>query len=105
MQLLRWNELPTDWKPDPAPDSCVGSAAPAHTQLEYAWGAIGRCSLGRMSTLSGPVRTLAYRLYTLCERKGLAEDARPYNELIGAWAAIEVVADEIGPPEKQGELF
>jgi putative DNA methylase len=61
--------------------------------------------LAGMSAVSGPVRTLAYRLYTLCERKGLAEDARPYNELIGAWAAIEVVADEIGPTEKQGELF
>ena len=32
-------------------------------------------------------RQLAYRLYTLCERAGWAEDARAYNELITAGAA------------------
>jgi putative DNA methylase len=106
VQLLRWNELPTDWKPDPDNVTPVWEAL--HQLIrnlnmhgEQSAGAL----LARMSTVSGPVRTLAYRLYTLCERKGLAEDARPYNELIGAWAAIEVVADEIGPIEKQGELF
>ena len=106
VQLLRWNELPTDWKPDPDHQIPVWEAL--HQLIrnlnmhgEQAAGAL----LASMSTVSGPVRTLAYRLYTLCERKGLAEDARPYNELIGAWAAIEVVADEIGPIEKQGDLF
>ena len=106
VQLLRWNELPTDWKPDPDHPIPVWEAL--HQLIrnlnmhgEQAAGTL----LARMSTVSGPVRTLAYRLYTLCERKGLAEDARPYNELIGSWAAIEVVADEIGPIEKQGELF
>ena len=106
VQLLRWNELPTDWKPDPGRQTPVWEAL--HQLIrnlnmhgEQSAGAL----LAEMSSVSGPVRTLAYRLYTLCERKALAEDARFYNELIGAWAAIEVVADEIGPPEKQGELF
>lgn len=106
VQLLRWNELPTDWKPDLDHQTPVWEAL--HQLIrnlnmhgEQSAGAL----LARMSPVSGPMRTLAYRLYTLCERKGLAEDARPYNELIGAWAAIEVVADEIGPIEKQGELF
>jgi len=106
VQLLRWNELPTDWKPDPDHQTPIWEAL--HQLIrnlnmhgEQSAGAL----LAGMSAVSGPVRTLAYRLYTLCERKGLAEDARPYNELIGAWAAIEVVADEIGPTEKQGELF
>ena len=31
-------------------------------------------------------RQLAYRLYTLCERAGWAEDARAYNELITSWS-------------------
>jgi putative DNA methylase len=106
VQLLRWNELPTDWKPDPDKQTPVWEALHylirnLNMHGEQSAGAL----LAEMSAVSGPVRTLAYRLYTLCERKGLAEDARPYNELIGAWASIEVVADEIGPPEKQGELF
>lgn len=37
-------------------------------------------------------RQLAYRLYTLCERKGWAEDARAYNEVVTSWAGIESAA-------------
>ena len=37
-------------------------------------------------------RQLAYRLYTLCERAGWAEDARAYNEIITSWSAIESAA-------------
>jgi putative DNA methylase len=37
-------------------------------------------------------RQLAYRLYTLCEREGWAEDARAYNELITSWDGIEMAA-------------
>jgi putative DNA methylase len=33
-------------------------------------------------------RELAYRLYTLCERKGWAEEAGYYNALVVAWPAI-----------------
>lgn len=42
-------------------------------------------------------RALAYRLYIFCERKGWAEDARAYNELINAWNGIEVASHEAGP--------
>jgi putative DNA methylase len=106
VQLLRWSELPTDWKPDrdkkvPVWEALHYLIRNLNMHGEQSAGSL----LAEMSAVSGPVRTLAYRLYTLCERKGLVEDARPYNELIGAWAAIEVVADEIGPIEKQGELF
>lgn len=40
------------------------------------------------------MRSLAYRLYTLCERKGWAEDARFYNEVATAWAGMERAALE-----------
>jgi len=45
--------------------------------------------LARMPGRAAAIRQLAYRLYTLCERKGRAEDARPYNELITSWGAVE----------------
>jgi putative DNA methylase len=44
--------------------------------------------LSKMMDKGEPVRQLAYRLYTQCERKGWAEDARNYNELITSWPAI-----------------
>ncbi len=37
-------------------------------------------------------RQLAYRLYTLCERKGWAEESRAYNEVVTSWAGIESAA-------------
>ena len=49
-------------------------------------------------------RQLAYRLYTLCERQGWAEDARAYNELITSWTGIEAAAGA-APTEEQGNLF
>jgi putative DNA methylase len=49
-------------------------------------------------------RQLAYRLYTLCERAGWAEDARAYNEIITSWIAIEAATTRV-PGPKQGVLF
>ncbi len=49
-------------------------------------------------------RQLAYRLYTLCERAGWAEDARAYNEIITSWSAIEAAATRV-PGPKQATLY
>jgi putative DNA methylase len=51
-----------------------------------------------------PTRQLAYRLYTLCERAGWAEDARAYNEIITSWSAIESAA-AAAPKAQQADLF
>jgi putative DNA methylase len=50
------------------------------------------------------MRQLAYRLYTLCERQGQAEDARAYNELITSWEAIEAASHAVGHVNTQTEL-
>jgi putative DNA methylase len=49
-------------------------------------------------------RQLAYRLYTLCERAGWAEDARAYNEIVTSWRGIESAATA-APAPQQGSLF
>jgi len=50
------------------------------------------------------MRALAYRLYTLCERKGWADEARAYNELVTAWTGIEQAAQAAGPVGQQAAL-
>ena len=50
------------------------------------------------------IRSLAYTMYTLCERSDRAEDARAYNELIVAWDDIEATSEKITVNE-QPELF
>jgi len=59
--------------------------------------------LARMPEKGEPLRQLAYHLYTLCERKKWAEDARAYNELIQSWHAIVAASHEVGHKgEQQG---
>jgi putative DNA methylase len=78
------------------------SLAHLNRQGESAAGAL----LSRMSAKGEPVRSLAYRLYTLCERKGWADDARAYNELITSWSAIQdkVSGIDAGPRQLSLDL-
>jgi putative DNA methylase len=43
-------------------------------------------------------RELAYRLYTLCERKKRAAEALSYNGLVQSWPEIDRLAREGGKP-------
>ena len=61
--------------------------------------------LARMPERGESIRQLAYHLYTLCERKGWAEDARAYNELITAWHAIVTSSHDVGHVGEQAELY
>jgi putative DNA methylase len=47
------------------------------------------------------IRQLAYHMYTLCERKKWAEDARAYNELITPWYSVVVASLEAGHKNEQ----
>jgi putative DNA methylase len=38
--------------------------------------------------LGEPARDLAYRLYTICERKGWSAEALPYNTLVMSWPQV-----------------
>jgi putative DNA methylase len=105
VRLLKWSEYPSDW--DPKTDT----RNPVWETLHHLIRALkrdGESGAGRLlAAVMGQgesVRQLAYRLYTLCERQGWAEDARAYNELITSWTGIESAAGA-GPTEKQGDLF
>jgi len=104
VRLRKWSEYPTDW--DPRSDSRLPIWEGLH-QLIRAYRQGGDASSGALlAALEGKaeaVRQLSYRLYTLCERLGQAEDARAYNEVITGWSGIEAAATI--PPEAQGELF
>ena len=44
--------------------------------------------LGKAGDLAEVVRDLAYRLYTICERKGWSQEAQAYNMLVTSWSGI-----------------
>ena len=107
VRLLKWAEYPTDW--DPRTDKRTPVWEALH-QLIRALKQGGDTASGTLLAALGgkaeAVRQLAYRLYTLCERLGQAEDARAYNELITSWTGIESVANSIPKPtEQQLSLF
>ena len=58
----------------------------------------------RYNNRTADVRSLAYTMYTLCERNDRAEDARVYNELIIAWDDIEAASSKV-VLEEQPSLF
>ncbi|MGZ8941536.1 MAG: DUF1156 domain-containing protein [Methylobacter sp.] len=97
LRLLRWAEYADGWSPE------KDVRTPIWEALHYLIRALNHqgtseagALLARMPTRAEPMRSLAYRLYTLCERKGWAEDARSYNELITAWSDIETASHETG---------
>lgn len=105
LRLLRWTEMSEDWAPESDLRLPVWEAL---HQLIRALNQDGESDAGallaRMPAQAEPIRALAYRLYTLCERKGWAEEARAYNELVTAWSGIELAAGESGVARAQGQL-
>jgi putative DNA methylase len=89
-RLLRWAEYPTDW--DPSHDSRLPIWEALHHLIRthrQGGDAAAGALVGTLGAKVEAVRQLGFRLYTLCERQGWAEDARAYNELITAWGGIE----------------
>jgi putative DNA methylase len=102
VRLLKWKEYPANW--DPAHDGRLPVWEALH-QLIRAYNTDG--DRGAAKVLAGVVakaeaaRQLAYRLYTLCERAGRAEDARAYNEVVTGWSGIENAAVKVSTPQQR----
>ncbi len=97
VKLFKWEEYPIDWDPTkdnrtPVWEACHHMIRVLNQKGEGDAGAL----LAKMPQRTEPIRQLAYRLYTLCERKGWADEARAYNELISSWHAIVEASYEVG---------
>lgn len=107
-RLLRPEEYPQPWAPENDTRLPIWEALHYLVQAFQEGGnkAAGRL-LARCRSLTDPMRHLAYRQYTYCERNGRAADARLYNELVSAWIDVETAADapENQKIEKQLKLF
>ncbi len=93
VRLRKWVEYPNEWTPNGDARNPIWETL---HQLIRALKQDGETAagimLGKNNGQIESVRQLAYRLYTLCERNGWADDARAYNELITSWSGIEVSA-------------
>jgi putative DNA methylase len=51
-------------------------------------------------------RELAYRLYTMCERKKRTQEALSYNGLVQSWPEIvRLSRDRVAPQTEQVQMF
>ena len=105
VRLLRPDELAGDW--DPTTDARLTVWEAVH-HLVHALESGGESAAATLVRQLGGVaeiaRELAYRLYTVCERKNRAEEARSYNGLVQSWPEIARLSQQ-RPPSEQGGLF
>lgn len=105
VRLVKPGDYPRDWTPGEDNNTPVWEALhqlvrALRSESESAAGAL----LARMPERAERIRNLAYRLYTLCENKRWADDARGYNELITSWQSIEAASHEAGHVGAQTKL-
>jgi len=102
VHLLRREELDTDW--DPEKDKRL-TAWESVQHLIFALDQKGEeaaaALLSHLGGLSETARDLAYRLYTVCERKGWAQDAFAYNMLVVAWPRLKELASRQEPAQEK----
>jgi putative DNA methylase len=107
VRLLRPDELPAHW--DPATDPRLSAWEIVHHLIRVlASGGEGAAAelVAKLGARAEIARELAYRLYTLCERKERAAEALAYNGLVQSWPEIARLAHEGGKPKtEQGKLF
>ena len=93
----RETRYPDDYAPEkdklrPVWEACHHLIKAFQKGGEQAAGAL----LARMQEETENIRQLAYHLYVFNERKGNAEEARYYNELMSCWSEIEITSEKEG---------
>jgi putative DNA methylase len=109
VRLLKPDELSAKW--DPATDPRLTAWEVVHQLIRVleAGGEGAAAELvAKLESKAEPARELAYRLYTICERKKRAPQALSYNALVQSWPEITRLAAEaakhVAQPQ-QGELY
>jgi len=107
VRLLKPSELPADW--DPATDPRLTAWEMVHQlirALEAGGESAAAALVAKLGAKAEIARELAYRLYTLCERKKRATEALAYNALVQSWPEITRLGRESGPAQQeQGTFF
>ena len=102
-------ELPAEW--DPAADARLTAWETVHQLirvLEAGGESAAAVLAAKLGSKAEAARELAYRLYTICDRKKRAAEALSYNALVQSWPEIVRLAQEGGkakPIKPQAEMF
>ena len=96
VRLLRRDELDENWTQEKDKQLTIWEATQYLIRTLDKKGEQAAAELlKRLGSKAEPARDLAYRLYTICERKGWAQDALGYNMLVVAWPRLKELASKI----------
>ncbi len=95
VRLLTRPELPPEWDPE-SDDRLTVWEGTQHLikRLDENGERAAAALMKQLGETAEQARHLAYRLYTICERKGWAEEGRAYNGLVITWPELEKLARE-----------
>ena len=96
VRLLKRDELKSDW--NPANDSRMPDWEVAQYLIHELdqKGELGAAELlAKLGDRAEAARDLAYRLYSLCDKKGWTQEAIAYNSLVISWPEITRLASEV----------
>lgn len=107
IHLLRRDELDPAWDPETDKRLTIWEATQHLIRiLEKDGETAAAALLGKLRSVSEQAKDLAYRLYLSCERKGWADEARAYNNLVISWPVLTRLASEQKDKKSgQQELF
>ena len=96
VRLLRRNEFSSDWNPATSKRLTVWEVMQRLIQALQDEGDAGAATiLEGVGTYGEVARDLAYRLYTICERKKWADEALAYNSLVVEWTDISGAVEQL----------
>ena len=94
VRLIKRIELPANWDPTAGGRLTIWEVTQQLIRCLETSGEASTAALkAKVGGLAETARELAYRLYTLCERKGWTDEAGYYNSLVVAWPAISQVPE------------
>jgi putative DNA methylase len=96
VRLLKRSELKSDWNPNSdsrMPDWEIAQYLIHELEQKGEMGAAAL--LAKLGSRGEIARDLAYRLYSLCDRKGWTQEAISYNSLVISWPEINRLASDV----------
>ena len=108
VQLLKRQEMPADWEPGKDKRLTIWEVTQHLIRtLDQKGELAAAVLLHKLGALGETARDLAYRLYTICERKKWAEEALAYNGLVIAWPELTKLAraERTRSRETQSRMF
>ncbi len=103
VRLLGREEMDASWDPKSDRRLTVWEATQHLIRALEAKGEVGAADLQQqLGGLAQSARDLAYRLYSICERRGWSQEAQVYNSLVAAWPRLkELSAKKERPADRK----